>query len=346
MKAYNYNMGACVGVTDRYPTCVGVEIEWEQYHPLEGHQMEYWNITHDGSLRDSGVEFVSTPLTPDSVRYAFAEMMGHHGTSFTVASTDRCGVHVHVNVLGLTYGQFLSLCVLYAGAEPGFMMVAGEQRNDNVFCIPWYHTPDQLHSLADHHALARRSPYLMPRLRSNAPRDFGRPNWNKYQALNLLPMFDQGTIEFRMAPTWELPRIEVWTNTVLGLRDLAEQFPVPEEAAEFLLVEGAEGVWERIGLAVMGRPPYLDEALDVALTLAGEEPMDWRDLSWEVPESPVFIPPGERRKVRPLPAQVGPWARANLDIAALRMREEMEMREVDEYPEDEEYHEDEDEEDY
>ena len=335
MRAYNYPMAAVAQHTLRYPDCLGVEIEWEHFQMLEANRFSFWRTEHDGSLRNNGIEFISAPLDRTDYPLAFTELRHTMGTAFTARSSERCGVHIHLNVLGMNYGQFMALCVAYAAAEPGIMAYCGELRNDNVFCVPWFHTPDQLRLLSILLATARQRPRAKPTIHYNRCRDYGLPQFNKYQAVNLMPIWEHGTMEFRMAPTWEsLDDIEAWGERIRALHDLAVNIGNPDDMADMITTSGPEIVWEAMRLPVVGEPPYMDEGVDLAMELAGDIPVDWRDLDWEVPDEPMPVAQRPAYRVE----RTDPWGQARTMRGV-----GIDMFEMDEYPEEDEY---EDEEEY
>jgi hypothetical protein len=89
--------------------------------------------------------------------------------------------------------------MLYQLFERVLFKYIGNDRDKNIFCVPWHET--QLHfgivSKMDKHGL------------------MGIKQWQKYTALNLLPLFSQGTVEFRhMAGTPNQQYILDWCNLI------------------------------------------------------------------------------------------------------------------------------------
>ena len=173
-------------------------------------------IKTDGSLRGVAYEFISKPM---ATKHALASL----GAFFTMTKfaegnyTDRCSVHVHVNCTDLTMAQVSAVALLYTVVEDILFEFVGNSRDSNIYCIPW-------NQCRNHHA-------LVAKFLGNAG-DALR-GWNKYTALNILPLSTLGTVEFRqMHGTADMEKLTTWINIIGGLfkyarenqlKDLTEQ---------------------------------------------------------------------------------------------------------------------------
>ena len=182
---------------------VGIELEVENIHePLS--ISNYWRIDSDGSLRNYGVEFISTPMKAKHILPAMQHLTSklylHNKPTFT----SRCSIHVHLNVQDLTWHQIYCLVLLYSIFEKHFFNVAGTKREENIFCVPLYKST-QLNCLT--------------KLKASLT------DWSKYTAFNLGPIYGSnhsgclGTIEFRhLYGTLDSNIIMHWVNSIVKLK--------------------------------------------------------------------------------------------------------------------------------
>ena len=157
-----------------------------------------FGVTVDNSLRGSAYEFISRPMKSKHALSALGEFLKQ--TGFNPANyTDRCSVHVHVNCTNLELEQVSAISLLYTVFEEILFEFVGHDRDSNIYCVPWnqcrMHFDLVQNFLADSNSVLRR--------------------WNKYTALNLLPLHTQGTIEFRqMHGTADMEKLTTWTNII------------------------------------------------------------------------------------------------------------------------------------
>lgn len=176
-----------------YDNTIGIEVEVEGV--TEHFQdLVYWDQKEDGSLYDSGAEFVTHPISGHNIDYAIAELglilqnLPRHRWSH------RCSIHIHSHVGNLSVKKLNLLVALYAVLEPLFFHFVDEVRRGNPYC---YH------------------------IRDLAPKDiqFGHERM-KYCALNVgtaLAMFN--TVEFRhMHGTSDLKSIRRWVQLCVKLQ--------------------------------------------------------------------------------------------------------------------------------
>jgi hypothetical protein len=175
----------------------GLELEIENTHGGD------WVVPgmvgkEDGSLRNGGFEYITNPMTFSNLSYVLTNFFKKSQVTADNYS-ERCSVHVHTNCQDLTLKQLQLLLMLYQLFERVLFKYIGNDRDKNIFCVPWHET--QLHfgivSKMDKHGLT------------------GIKQWQKYTALNLLPLFSQGTVEFRhMAGTPNQQYILDWCNLI------------------------------------------------------------------------------------------------------------------------------------
>jgi hypothetical protein len=198
----------------------GIEVEWEgvHYNNLTLGQMspevwKYWSPVHDGSLRE-GVEFISKPLGPGRIQAAINALWGSQMIAAELLRPSvRTGIHIHCSCLGLNTDQVMRILQHYALLEPMLFHFCGGEREENIYCIPWYRSHDEPKQIFN---------WLSDD--SEAPRDAidawdtSDPPTCKYSALHVGPLMRYGTIEFRMAPTWRDHRVVMrWFTMVQAI---------------------------------------------------------------------------------------------------------------------------------
>lgn len=191
---------------------VGVELEIENLGHGFGWYQErtgpFWTVVEDGSLRPRGQawEFVSRPA-PLGLALAEIDHLFKHLKITRKNYTDRCSVHVHTNVQDFTQEQLSSLMLVYPVFEEVMFEFInhfkkeeeqGYCRDSNLYCIPW--------------SACRMNKAMVEKIVS-AP-DAIR-YWQKYTALNLLPIRHQGTVEWRhLHGTCDMEKITIWMNVI------------------------------------------------------------------------------------------------------------------------------------
>lgn len=173
-----------------------------------------WGVTPDGSLRNNGVEFVSVPIRAkyahkslELLRVALAK---HSKYEFS----ERTSIHIHMNVRRLTLEQLFVLLITYLVVEKSlfqFVERCGVNRENNIFCVPITESKYHLNldkTFKDWEVKAFEA--FIENLMQG---------WKKYTALNLLPLSDKGTIEFRhMGGTIDVDLLMTWINLILSLK--------------------------------------------------------------------------------------------------------------------------------
>jgi hypothetical protein len=184
-------------------TLIGIEVELEgvQYKSIPA----TFAVTEDHSLKLQGAEFVSIPL---EIRYAEMELTRlFHAFTNTIMASNRCSIHVHLNVRDLTVNKLNSLLALYVIYEKTLFKLSGNRWKSN-YCTPVSNNPDMIMRWLQY------------------PFD----SWYKYSALNLCPIFGGeskrfGTVEFRhLKGTTNTKEIIDWCNLISCLKFAAKKF--------------------------------------------------------------------------------------------------------------------------
>lgn len=197
---------------------IGLELEIEQLFAGLPTYMQAagaaWNVVEDGSLRPQGQawEFVSKPMPMESSYAELFHLLKKVLPDLTdVNYSDRTSVHVHTNVQDFTQEQLATLCLIYTCLEDVLFLYVnhfnvdkkkipdGMCRDTNVYCVPWTQCRMN-HKLIDSLIF---EPGEVPR------------RWQKYSALNLIPVQEQGTVEWRhLHGTNDLDKLKGWLNII------------------------------------------------------------------------------------------------------------------------------------
>lgn len=193
------------GVNDKNTEfLIGIEYEIEDLKAADEtvvHSLGM-TVTKDGSLRNNGREFITGVFGRDS-QITRAKGLFDHLKLGPNAFSPRTSIHVHMNVAGMKYDNFLSLILTYAALEPFFFSFVGKERATNIHCVPLYDT------------------YLSKYYKEQ---NVGAliSKWSKYTALNIRPVVSQGSIEFRhMYGTNDIVKIETWLKIIEALFNFA-----------------------------------------------------------------------------------------------------------------------------
>lgn len=191
----------------------GIEIELENM-TVSPPNFNYWEAKSDGSLRNSGMEFVcSSPWGGRDLYNAAIEI-----DSFLFGNSPdeswRCSTHVHIDVRNMNIPQLKRLILAYIVYERILFKCSGWHRYKNNFCVALGFAQDQLNILA--------------RAWDKDDEDFLRTivsSWDKYTSLNLLPMGNFGSVEFRISEAkWRKGKLIRLANRFLSLKELAMNF--------------------------------------------------------------------------------------------------------------------------
>jgi len=171
----------------------------------------YWNVKSDGSLRDYGVEFVTKKLFGKDLAVALNEL-----NLYLVANTipnsvpsNRCSIHVHLDVTDLDKNEYARLLVDYAIFENVLFNYCGVHRKENLYCLPFAKSDEFKRTLSN--ILTSVSKDLEFRKYVNS--------FPKYSALNLNATSKYGSLEFRLhGGTYDMMRVKEWINIIMCLK--------------------------------------------------------------------------------------------------------------------------------
>ena len=156
----------------------GIELEIENWPENWAESSAVgFTFTEDGSLRNNGTEAVSHPNNTRGLLAVTEQLWKKFNIQSDKNFSDRTSIHVHANVFDFTGAQFKAITLLYQVFEELLFAYVGDDRANNIFCVPWNQAGLTY---------------------GNYTRVFDRARvWQKYTALNLLTVGQLGTVEFR-----------------------------------------------------------------------------------------------------------------------------------------------------
>ena len=185
----------------------GVECEIESLLDIDQQFPNFMN-KEDHSLRNNGREFISVPLNRIDLETSFKTLHStiayrNKGDAFS----PRTSTHVHVNCHGLSMEEVKQLILLYALFEELFFSMVSADRRNNIHCVPLSET-------------------MLPQS-YNKPLESLVSIWQKYTALNILPLKSQGTVEFRhLHGTNDVELFHQWLTYLENIFTLSKTSPI------------------------------------------------------------------------------------------------------------------------
>jgi len=235
--AYNYRLspeyGAIVNNLEKqYPILqpnlplpkqyLGVEIEVENVpRPRkisDAVDDTLYTITNDGSLRNYGIEIITKPIQAQYIEQLLKHL--YAALPERAEFSPRTSIHVHMNARDLTCEQLASLISCYIIVEKLLYYWIGTNRHKSIFCVPIQDTnlPINLESFLTTHNIR----HLF---------------WFKYTGMNLLPLKQQGSIEFRQLHGTRDPDLIVsWISLLQCLFKYAVETDSEKVTSQILLL--------------------------------------------------------------------------------------------------------------
>jgi hypothetical protein len=260
---------------------VGLELEIEGLNlPSGGNVADivasnraYWRAIADGSLRNGGVEYVlSRPIPIKEVRKMVDGLFSRFAQlpDCRIKNTNRCSTHVHVNASDLKVNQVTSAIALWCTFQTCLIKWNGIERVSNHYCLSTRDEESMLQAWLNY----LRNGYI-PTIRNNQNL--------KYTALNILPLFSQGSLEFRAGGPPNSPDKVVWWTKICNaiVRYAAERFQNPLALGYSLSELGPENLLREV-LEFANLGPITTERIFQELTRDGmlniDAMHDFRDI--------------------------------------------------------------------
>jgi hypothetical protein len=302
------------------PQLYGVEIEVENGYNCNWTDDSDWSRVEDGSLRNDGMEFITPPVTMDRLNQMAREYYQEHDDRGYLASI-RTGIHVHADMRWRTLEQVGAIVALYCALEPVLFQLCGPEREECIYCVPWYRATDDADLMGDL-LEQENSRYVRSHLDIAC----------KYSALYIEPLRRLGTIEFRQAPTFHTARdLMTWAKAIEKLVTLGHYYGTaarvvevmenkPEQALNFVMKDFDNDM----ALALMEECDSIGVAQRLVRT---RQPSNWKhNMDGELPQSGIYYQHAESGRQRRPAFEIDPFEEVREDYD-----------DEDEYNEDEEY---------
>lgn len=208
-----------------------------------GASVDQWSLEHDGSLNSEGVEVVSPAFEWDESNRDLTMNVIRKLRAAGFRASNRCGIHVHVEVRGLAPEHVVRVVRRYAAFQRQFDALVPAARRG---ALARYCQPVSSYDLRS----------LESSLRSGAIYSM-----DKYRTVSTRPVRRLGTIEFRqMAGSTLAGRVAGWVDLV------TEFVAASANPAETVAVVNAPRASSKQGKVV------------AMLTAAGHEGVAWYDI--------------------------------------------------------------------
>lgn len=185
-----------------------------------------WAAKLDGSLRNNGLEYVTTGAcrrdTKNASLTALVNMLNTHTPSI-IKGSPRTSFHVHVNVVDMTPLQITVAITAFYLLEEALLEMCGPYRRGNLHCLPLKEAPSVINDLM---------------LDANSSSFFQtfRQERHKYANLNLATIRRYGTLEVRsMDGGLSLEKMILWTDLLYEIIHTApKNFKNPKELLDLV----------------------------------------------------------------------------------------------------------------
>lgn len=205
---------------------IGIEIEMEGRGLARAIPNSLWLAKKDGSLRGEAIEYVlSKPINRKDVLEYLTSLQNYlHNVGSRLVPSDRCGVHIHLNVQNLEIKKVVQIVVLYIILEDLLVKWCGPEREGNSFCLR-----------------VKDAEYLIDDTCQQILDGQLNPTDNvRYASINLTALSRFGSLEFRaMRTEKDFTRIKTWIDMLLRVKDHAIKYNSPEDIVEAVSMNGA-----------------------------------------------------------------------------------------------------------
>lgn len=165
------------------PGNIGIELELEGRE--EWPSVAGWRKEADGSLRD-GIEYVFDGPKGGALALRNIKNMASMLKEYPVDNSFRCSTHIHLDVRDMDFEQLKRLVIAYSMMEGVMFQHCAVERRYSNFCTPFFLNTWLPRLFAG---------YLADERDTHRLHNLGA--WPKYSALNLKPVTQYGSVEFR-----------------------------------------------------------------------------------------------------------------------------------------------------
>lgn len=203
---------------NRHDGQFGIEIETETLEDYQIPKMKFWTVENDGSLRNVGREYISKgPLSlGGQLEGALEEFKSSTKDIKFIEGSYSTSVHVHVNMLNRSLLHLNNFIVLYTLVENLLLEYAGDDRKSNLFCLPMRDAEGNVNNIETFLT------YLNSSRSVDAFRSLNNASM-KYAALNIAPMGNIGSLEFRsFRGVTDIKDIIQWVKIIQKIVDYSQ----------------------------------------------------------------------------------------------------------------------------
>jgi hypothetical protein len=194
-----------------------------------------WSVVPDGSLRNNGQELISPAIPVDNLVQAMPHVYDDIHRSRAGGSV-RTGLHLHFDMLDSSIEETQAVCAVYSIVEPLLYAQLPPDRDQGIYCIPWYRSPSEARVLAGLNEYARKNGHA-------GVRNLLGQRACKYSGLNILSLATHGTLEFRMAPTFRTWKEAVeWVELIASVVATGKQFRNAEQVLRHITENGVNAL--------------------------------------------------------------------------------------------------------
>ena len=170
------------------PGRIGIELELEGIEGGEWPTVTGWRKEADGSLRD-GIEYVFDGAAGGAKAMQRINHMNNMLNNNPMQNSFRCSTHIHLDVRDLEFADIEKIVIAYCMFEGVMFDHCSMERRFSNFCTPFF--------LNTYLARAFTRTMTGGAGANESTRFHAFSGWPKYSALNLKPMLNYGSIEFR-----------------------------------------------------------------------------------------------------------------------------------------------------
>jgi len=216
---------------------VGIEIEMEGENFIM-EDLDFWYSRDDGSLRgnpEGKREYVLIrPCKREGVNERLNSLeadLKEFGAK--VAPSYRTGVHVHINIRGLSYNELWAFIFTYLMFEEALMKFCGDSREGNLFCL--------------RNKDAEGLMIFIEKAIENKDLSLLYTNNIRYSSMNLKAIKEYGSLEFRGLPfLGDFNNISQWIDILLAIKDWSLTLDSPVRILEQLSLSGGENLAKEV----------------------------------------------------------------------------------------------------
>lgn len=211
-----------------------------------------WAVKGDGSLRNGGLEYVLDRPSIGKNLETKIESLETFLQNLTVNQKRppfynwRTSLHVHLNFSDKTFAELFSFVMVYLIFERLLMRYCGEERTENIFCVPIYKSTQYQGLLEDFFDKG----------------NFRYTEDHKYCALNLHCLRSFGSVELRMHQgTHDSGDIVRWLNILYSMVNKSKEILESNQIRDLPVLVSTEGLFD-FGVDTFGVYwPYLIRGL-------------------------------------------------------------------------------------